>query len=222
MVFFKIAPKSTIFLGYFCERICCQELSKITQSGHTGGRHVHVRQLNGKPPTEPTHICSCIALTRKNKKQILWSIDTAWTILTLFKRHLFTHIDNSLVLWSMQQLLTAFAIVYVLTVHYCWTLARIRHMKTAKTIQKPLLLHIYNKLYEMTIQKASENKTECWRWRPSGWESSCLNSPEGHLVIDCVLVKGSIPKARTIIYFSVSNRKGNRTERNISMLAQLA
>ena len=61
----------------------------------------------------------------------------------------------------MQQLLTAFAIVYVLTVHYCWTLARIRHMKTAKTIQKPLLLHIYNKLYEMTIQKASENKTEC-------------------------------------------------------------
>ena len=61
----------------------------------------------------------------------------------------------------MQQLITAFAIVYVLTVHYCWTLARIRHMKTAKTIQKPLLLHIYNKLYEMTIQKASENKTEC-------------------------------------------------------------
>ena len=32
---FKIAQKSTIFLGYFWEWICCQELSKIAQSGHT-------------------------------------------------------------------------------------------------------------------------------------------------------------------------------------------
>ena len=25
-----------MFLGYFCQPICCQELSKIAQSGHTG------------------------------------------------------------------------------------------------------------------------------------------------------------------------------------------
>ena len=32
---FKVAQKSTILLGYFWKRICCQELSKIAQSGHT-------------------------------------------------------------------------------------------------------------------------------------------------------------------------------------------
>ena len=35
LIFFKIAQKSTIFLGYFCKQICCRELSKIAQSGHT-------------------------------------------------------------------------------------------------------------------------------------------------------------------------------------------
>ena len=30
-----MAQKSTIFLGYFWEQICCQELAKIAQSGHT-------------------------------------------------------------------------------------------------------------------------------------------------------------------------------------------
>ena len=37
-MFFKVSQKSTIFLGYFFERICCQELSKIAQSGHTGNK----------------------------------------------------------------------------------------------------------------------------------------------------------------------------------------
>ena len=36
MIFFKIAQKSTItYLGYCCKQICCLELSKIAQSGHT-------------------------------------------------------------------------------------------------------------------------------------------------------------------------------------------
>ena len=29
-------PKDNNLLGYFWERICCQELSKMVQSGHTG------------------------------------------------------------------------------------------------------------------------------------------------------------------------------------------
>ena len=29
LIFFKIAQKSTNFLGYFCKQICCQEVSKI-------------------------------------------------------------------------------------------------------------------------------------------------------------------------------------------------
>ena len=33
---FQKAQKSTILSGYFCGQICCQELSKIAQSGHTG------------------------------------------------------------------------------------------------------------------------------------------------------------------------------------------
>ena len=32
---FKVAQLSTIFWGYFCKQICCQELSKIAQYGHT-------------------------------------------------------------------------------------------------------------------------------------------------------------------------------------------
>ena len=36
IIYYKIAQKSTIFLGYFCEQISYQELSKIAQSGHTG------------------------------------------------------------------------------------------------------------------------------------------------------------------------------------------
>ena len=32
---FKNYPKVNNFLGYFWVRICCQELSKIAQSGHT-------------------------------------------------------------------------------------------------------------------------------------------------------------------------------------------
>ena len=35
LIFFKTAQKSKIFLGYFWEQICCQELLKIAQSGHT-------------------------------------------------------------------------------------------------------------------------------------------------------------------------------------------
>ena len=32
---FELSQKSPIFFGYFCYQICCQELSKIAQSGHT-------------------------------------------------------------------------------------------------------------------------------------------------------------------------------------------
>ena len=35
-MFFKIAQKLVIHLGYFCMNIFHQELSKIAQSGHTG------------------------------------------------------------------------------------------------------------------------------------------------------------------------------------------
>ena len=35
LIFFKIAQKSSIFLGYFCKRIICRNLSKIAHSGHT-------------------------------------------------------------------------------------------------------------------------------------------------------------------------------------------
>ena len=31
----KKPKKSPMFLGYFCKQICCQQLSKIAQSGHT-------------------------------------------------------------------------------------------------------------------------------------------------------------------------------------------
>ena len=33
---FTTAQKVTKHLGYFCYKICCQEFSKIAQSGHTG------------------------------------------------------------------------------------------------------------------------------------------------------------------------------------------
>ena len=33
--FTKKPKKSPMFLGYFCKQICCQQLSKIAQSGHT-------------------------------------------------------------------------------------------------------------------------------------------------------------------------------------------
>ena len=36
LIYFKIARKTPIFLGYFCKQICWQELSKVAQSGHTG------------------------------------------------------------------------------------------------------------------------------------------------------------------------------------------
>ena len=35
VIFFKIALKSPILLGYFCKQICCQEVSKLAKSGHT-------------------------------------------------------------------------------------------------------------------------------------------------------------------------------------------
>ena len=34
MVFLN-SPKVIKYSGYFCKKICCQELSKIAQSGHT-------------------------------------------------------------------------------------------------------------------------------------------------------------------------------------------
>ena len=38
VMFFKIVHKVTKYLDYFCKKICCNELSKIAQSGHTGNR----------------------------------------------------------------------------------------------------------------------------------------------------------------------------------------
>ena len=37
-IFFKIAQKVNKNLGNLCKKICHQELSKITQSGHMGTR----------------------------------------------------------------------------------------------------------------------------------------------------------------------------------------
>ena len=34
-MYFKASQKVIYYLGYFWEKICCQELSKIAQSGHT-------------------------------------------------------------------------------------------------------------------------------------------------------------------------------------------
>ena len=34
-MYFKTSQKVIYYLGYFWEKICCQELSKIAQSGHT-------------------------------------------------------------------------------------------------------------------------------------------------------------------------------------------
>ena len=42
---FKRAQKVNIHLGYFCEKICHQELSKIPQSGHAGCVHQNHLQL---------------------------------------------------------------------------------------------------------------------------------------------------------------------------------
>ena len=36
VILFKIAQNIINVLGYFNKQICCQDLSKITQSGHTG------------------------------------------------------------------------------------------------------------------------------------------------------------------------------------------
>ena len=38
VIIFKIVLKVTKYLGYFWAKICCQELSKIAQSGHTDCR----------------------------------------------------------------------------------------------------------------------------------------------------------------------------------------
>ena len=35
MMFIKIAQNVNLYLGHFCTKICCQELTKIAQSGHT-------------------------------------------------------------------------------------------------------------------------------------------------------------------------------------------
>ena len=52
LIFFKIAQKSPIFMGYFCRQICCTERSKIAQSGHTGYNAVQ----NKKYKDEVTHL----------------------------------------------------------------------------------------------------------------------------------------------------------------------
>ena len=36
VIFLKIAPNGNKYLGYFCKKTYCQQLSKIAQSGHTG------------------------------------------------------------------------------------------------------------------------------------------------------------------------------------------
>ena len=41
---FTTAQKVTKHLGYFCNKICCQEIPKIAQSGHTS------QQEREKPP----------------------------------------------------------------------------------------------------------------------------------------------------------------------------
>ena len=37
--FLKIASKVAKYLGHFCNKICCQDLSKIAQSWHTEFKH---------------------------------------------------------------------------------------------------------------------------------------------------------------------------------------
>ena len=34
-MFFILAQKVTKYLGKFCKEICCKEISKLAQSGHT-------------------------------------------------------------------------------------------------------------------------------------------------------------------------------------------
>ena len=48
-IFQNIPKKLPKFFGYFCKRICCQKLSKITQSGHTTERGE--TSIENEPPT---------------------------------------------------------------------------------------------------------------------------------------------------------------------------
>ena len=45
VVLFYTAPKITKYLGYFWMKFCCQNLSKIAQSSHTGWKQQRLSQL---------------------------------------------------------------------------------------------------------------------------------------------------------------------------------
>ena len=42
-MYFKLDQKVIKYLGFFCKKICQQQLSKTVQSGHTGSLKAHLR-----------------------------------------------------------------------------------------------------------------------------------------------------------------------------------
>ena len=69
---FKTAQKVNIHLGYFCKKICLQELSKIARSGHTATqppKHtrkllVHTQPYLGRYSLSFAHIPSPLVFTQ--------------------------------------------------------------------------------------------------------------------------------------------------------------
>ena len=100
MIFFKIAQKSTItYLGYCCKQICCLELSKIAQSGHTA-------------ITVESKLCfqtSPWLFTSGRQAGREGAFDTvtcsregqSWRLLRFIKNHLNWRKDGSKMLWSV-------------------------------------------------------------------------------------------------------------------------
>ena len=103
--FFEIAQKVINHLGFFCYKFCCQDLSKIAQSGHTGLTIVgkfsatknakNERAMNGLPALRD---CLLFWLPNWNwtmNEKVFWYPTTTTTTTTPRERKLIEQTDNS-------------------------------------------------------------------------------------------------------------------------------
>ena len=85
MTYFKIAQKVSKYLTHIFEKICCQELSKIAQSGHTD--HHHGLKLN-----RTEHSIYDV----QGKEKIVKGEEFLWKIKTLKVSHIFSSLVTEL------------------------------------------------------------------------------------------------------------------------------
>ena len=57
VVLFHIAQKLPAYLGYFCKKICYQEVKKMGQSGHTDLLSVSIRDISPVPTNVSVESC---------------------------------------------------------------------------------------------------------------------------------------------------------------------